>query len=125
MKTCMLLRSVLPWKRGRATASPRSPHAGMQTHHAMSRLLVRLAGLVATLVTLVLPSGYFTLYYQSQKAILQTEAEINARLVSQIVQANPEMWEFEQLRLETLLARRPGDRHPESRSVVNLQGRLI
>src|SRR5262249_40139848 len=121
----MLLRSLPSCKRGGATTSPGSSHADKQTHQTMERLLVRLAGVVAILVIVVLPSGYFTVNYKSQKAILRTEAEINARLVSQLVQTNPELWEFEQHRLEALLARRPGDRHPESRSVVNLQGRLV
>ena len=121
----VMLRSVLHRRRSRATAASLFPHASEQTHKPMEQLIVSLAGTVAALVTLILPSGYFTVHYQSQKAILQTEAEINARLVSQLVQANPELCEFEQLRLETLLARRPGDRYAESRSVLNLQGRLI
>src|SRR5262245_57654154 len=86
---------------------------------SMDRVIISIAMIVATVVTLVLPTGYFAISYNSQQGVLWTEVEINARLVSQLVQINPELWEFEQHRLEALLARRPGDRHPESRAVFN------
>ena len=92
---------------------------------SMDRVIIGIAMMVATVVTLVLPTGYFAISYNSQQAVLQTEVEINARLVSQLIQTNPELWEFEQHRLESLLARRPGNRHPESREVLNAQGKLI
>lgn len=91
----------------------------------MQRFIVIMAGVTALLVALALPSIYYVVQYRSQQASLQTEVEINARLVSQLIQGNPEFWEFEQVRLESLLSRRPYDRHPESRAVSNLQGKLI
>ena len=41
------------------------------------------AGIVAVVIAVVLPLGYFTLVYQNQAAALNAEAEINARLASQ------------------------------------------
>lgn len=63
--------------------------------------------------------------YQSTSSILDTEADINARLVSQLVNVNPELWKAETLRLEELLRRRPGDKAPESRAVLDLQHRVF
>ena len=73
----------------------------------MDRLLTLLAALVAGCVLLLLPGIAAFTGYQSTSSILDTEAEINARLVSQLVNVNPELWKVETLRLEELLRRRP------------------
>ncbi len=84
-----------------------------------------IAALVAGCVMLLLPGLAAYAGYRSTSSILSTEAEINARLVSQLVNVNPELWQVETLRLEELLRRRPGDRTAESRSVLDLQDRVI
>ncbi len=91
----------------------------------MDRLLTLFAALVAGCVLLLLPGIAAFTGYQSTSSILDTEAEINARLVSQVVNVNPELWKAETLRLEELLRRRPGDKTPESRAVLDLQHRVI
>ena len=92
---------------------------------SMDRLLTLIAALVAACVMLLLPGVAAYVGYQSMSGMLDTEAEINARLVSQLVNVNPELWKVETLRLEDLLRRRPGDRAAESRAVLDLQGRVI
>jgi len=91
----------------------------------MERLLVLIAGFVALSVMLLLPATAAYSGYQSTVNILRTEAEINARLTSQLVNANPELWKVETLRLEELLRRRPLDRTPEVRSVLDAAGALV
>lgn len=91
----------------------------------MERLLTRIALAVALCVTLLLPGVTFYVGYYSQRSILVTEAEINARLVSRLINENPELWRMVVLRLEELLKRRPRDGTPEARRVFDDQGLLV
>ena len=91
----------------------------------MKRLLTLIASLVASCFALLLPGVVAYAGYQSTISILTTETEINARLVSHLINANPELWKAETLRLEDLLRRRPGNRTPETRSVVDLAGTVV
>ena len=91
----------------------------------MERTLGWIATIVALAVALLLPGVYFVVAYQSQDAILKTEAEINSRLVTLVINSNPELWEFEKVRLEALLARRPSDGQNEARSIKNLPRQVL
>jgi len=91
----------------------------------MNGKVTAIAAIVACAVALLLPGIYFTIAYQSQRAILDTEAQINAHLVTQIVNANPELWDVQKQRLENLLAMRPRDGHPELRTIYDLKGRMV
>jgi two-component system, sensor histidine kinase and response regulator len=91
----------------------------------MDSKVTAIAAIVACAVALLLPGIYFTIAYQSQRAILDTEAQINAHLVTQIVNANPELWDVQKQRLEHLLAMRPRDGHPELRTIYDLNGRMV
>ena len=91
----------------------------------MERLLTGIALAVAAAVALLLPGIAAYVGYVSLHSILATEAEINGRLLTQLVSSNPELWRTQTPRLEELLRRRPGDRSPERRAVAELQGQLI
>lgn len=91
----------------------------------MARLLTLIAALVAGFVILLIPAIAAYAGYESTASILRTETEINARLVSQLVNLNPELWKVETLRLEELLRRRPGDKTAESRAVLDLRDQVI
>jgi signal transduction histidine kinase/CheY-like chemotaxis protein/HPt (histidine-containing phosphotransfer) domain-containing protein len=62
---------------------------------------------------------------QNLHATLVAEADINARLVTAIVNANPERWKFQSSRLTTLLDNRPSDGTPQTRRVYDKDGTLI
>jgi PAS domain S-box-containing protein len=72
-----------------------------------------------------MPLAYFTLSYSYQDAALRTEAEINARLVTKLINENPDLWRYEELRLLDLMHRRPGSGNPEIRRIVDLDGTVI
>ena len=83
------------------------------------------AGLIAVVIAIILPLGYFTLERQNQAAALDAEAEINARLATQVINANPEMWRFQQLKLGEFLSRRPRHGQPEIRRIFDDREGLI
>lgn len=71
------------------------------------------------------PVMLFFTTYGNLKSVLYTEAEINARLVSKLIMSNPEMWQFETVRLNELLSRRPSNASPEIRRIFDINNELI
>lgn len=84
-----------------------------------------MTAIMAGLICLGLPLGYFGLSYSFLDSALQTEAEINARIVTGLINDNPAMWRFEELRLVELLKRRPGAWTPEARRIRVLDGTVV
>jgi diguanylate cyclase (GGDEF)-like protein len=91
----------------------------------MKNFLTLIACTAAGSIALLLPGVAAYSEFKSLHSILYTETEINSRLVSHIVNSNPVLWTAETLRLEELLRRRPGDGTPESRTVMDLDGRIV
>ncbi len=84
-----------------------------------------LAGIFAGLIALTIPLLYFVLSYQYQVASMQAEAEFSASTITRTINANPELWQFEEHRLQDLLAQQSVSDSPEWRRIVNTQGALI
>jgi PAS domain S-box-containing protein len=98
----------------------------MQTADKRLTLIMSwMAGIAAVVIALGMPLVYFGLSYQHESAALATEAEINARIVTQLINANPEMWRFEELRLVELMSRRPGKGTKETRRILDIRNILI
>ncbi len=94
-------------------------------HSGISRIITIIAVLLALLVALLIPSGYFGLNYQIIKGKLETEAEVNSRLIAHLITDNPELWRYENARLDELLSRRPANGNPEIRRITDMQGAVI
>jgi two-component system, cell cycle sensor histidine kinase and response regulator CckA len=98
----------------------------MQTANRKLTLIMGwMAGIAAVVIALGMPFVYFGLSYQHDTADLETEAEINARIVTQLINANPEMWRFEELRLVELMSRRPDKGTKETRRILDTRDILI
>ena len=91
----------------------------------MERILTIIALLVSAAIALVFPAAYFALGRAALGATLEAEAEINARIVTQHVHSNPEIWQFQYERVSIPLRRRPEDGTPEIRRVFHLDGTLV
>ena len=63
---------------------------------------------------------YFFIGYLNLVTTLRTEAETNALFASQIINANPDYWRFEHIRLQDFLSRRLVKTHHEIRRIVDL-----
>ena len=64
------------------------------------------AGILSAVLTVVPAAIYFVMAFSHMTGVIETEGEINARVVGALVVENPKMWEFEELRLTELLERR-------------------
>ncbi|WP_426173556.1 putative bifunctional diguanylate cyclase/phosphodiesterase [Massilia sp. TWR1-2-2] len=89
--------------------------------------LSTLALLVSVLIGVLPPLALFALQYRYQSGEIAAAAHINARLATEMINRNPELWQFEQLRLEDLLGNRPAGAHRvnEIREIVALSGTMI
>ncbi len=90
-----------------------------------SRLLGLLIKSVAGVLAIALPAGYFGVRYVALGSSLQTKAEVKAEVINQAIGASPEMWRFEEHRLQELLARLPVQLEDEHAKIVTHQGVLV
>jgi len=84
-----------------------------------------IAAAFAIVIALIPPGALFWVEYSAIHAALRAEAQINARLSSQVVDQNPEHWELEVTHFEALLAKRPPDHTPESRVIRDAGGGVV
>ena len=91
----------------------------------MEKTISRMAALVAAVIVLAFAAISFTVGYQYLRGTLETEAEINGRIATGFVNADPVHWRFQFNRLDELLTRRPVDRAAEVRRIVELDGTVI
>jgi len=89
------------------------------------RLVEGFGGMLLVILALALPALFFAIGWQSQHEHLRTESEIYAHHVSSLVNRNPEMWKYETIRLEGLLAKHPEDLYLESLRVLDLEGNVV
>jgi PAS domain S-box-containing protein len=93
------------------------------------RALTRWVTLAAAALSIALFAGppAATFFFSRERIAggLEAETEITSHLVTQIVSANPDLWEFEQARLGEYLARRPRAGDPEVRRVLDANGRVV
>jgi PAS domain S-box-containing protein len=97
----------------------------MPFERAMTRWVTVAAATLSLGLFLGPPSA---VYFFSRERIaggLEAEAEITSRLVTQIVSANPDLWEFEQVRLGEYLSSRPRAGDAEVRRVLDAAGRVV
>lgn len=91
------------------------------------QLFVKWTGVILALIAAIAPPlVYFWLNTSSQRAAIHTEAEINARLFTALINKNPDFWQYEQLRFSELLNKRPsiGNRL-EYRELFDINGKMI
>jgi two-component system, cell cycle sensor histidine kinase and response regulator CckA len=88
-------------------------------------IATRFTVLFSVVAALILPVGYFIISYEYLKGIMETEAEINSRLVSKVISTNPELWRYETIRIEELLARRPRSGAAETRRIFDEKNMLV
>lgn len=71
----------------------------------LSNLITSMAVAVALLLVLVPPAAYFLIQYDNLRHQAATHAAVGAELVSRHIYGNPQLWRYEEPRLEELLLR--------------------
>ncbi len=91
----------------------------------MSRLFTWIAFAVTLTCVIAVPLGFFYLSYQYIDGSLENEAKINARIITEIINSNPEMWEYEHIRLTEFLSRQTDRGQVEKRRILNAKGEIV
>jgi PAS domain S-box-containing protein len=97
----------------------------MDTTPKLTTLSTSLARLLAVLITVAIPTGYYLLGYENQRAVVATEAYMNSIFISQAIGESPEFWRYEEQRLAEILMRHSSREFAEQRSIIDLNGEVI
>jgi diguanylate cyclase (GGDEF)-like protein/PAS domain S-box-containing protein len=90
------------------------------------RALSYFALAISLIIFVAPPTLYMVSQYRYEKATILTEAEINARIVGELINKAPDLWAFQVDKLETLLARRSNfGNYNETRRIWGLDGKNI
>ena len=90
-----------------------------------SRNVEGLGAILLLIFLMAFPVFYFLNGWGLESEHLGTETEIYALQVSSVINRNPDMWKFETIRLEGLLAKRPGDPHVETLRILDGEGNVV
>ncbi len=97
----------------------------MTANDRVSALVSVAAGVLAAAAVILPPSIYLLLSYERVAGSLEAEAEINSRSVAGIIGTNPDLWEYEHIRLSEYLSRRPQKGDAEQRRVIDQRGAVV
>jgi hypothetical protein len=97
----------------------------MDDRQRITSITTWIAGVAAVAVTLLLPLGYYAVSYQHLVGSLEAETEVSSHIITELINANPELWQYEQRRMEGVLGRRMRDNHTETRRILDRQNRLV
>ena len=84
-----------------------------------------LSAILSLIIAVAFPAIYFFIGYIKLDSVLAMETEINAHVLTSIINKNPLWWHYETYTMEEFLARRPADRTKEKRSIINKEGILL
>lgn len=92
----------------------------------VTRTISRVAIIIAAIVAVCLPAGYFALSYQYQIGAMRSEARFTSTLATRYIALNPEIWRYQVLRLNDLLGRDLAQSTlPEQRRIFDAANRII
>lgn len=94
-------------------------------NRSIERFTLRVALGISLLITVVVPVGYLLISYQYLRGVLDAQSMLSAEAVSGLVNSNPVMWRFEEVRLTELLERAASDGVAESRRVLDAKSEVI
>jgi signal transduction histidine kinase len=84
-----------------------------------------LSAILSLIIAVSLPVIYFSIGYIKINSVLAMETEINAYVLTSMINKNPLWWHYETITMEDFLARRPTDKTEERRAILNKEGVLL
>jgi signal transduction histidine kinase len=97
----------------------------MARKHGTTQMITFLAGAVIGLVMMIFPLGYFSVSHQHMIGTLEAEARIAANSVTQLISANPLMWEQQESTLKELLILSGLKQGEEMLRLLNTRGEVV
>jgi signal transduction histidine kinase len=93
--------------------------------HSLQHLSNRLAWAVSLAIALLAPTAFYLTSYQYMRGVMEAQTELRSRDISRVINANPVMWRFEEVRLSELLERRSTDDIAEMIRISDSDGVLV
>jgi signal transduction histidine kinase len=87
--------------------------------------ITRIAGVIAVVIAASMPTLYFVTSYRQEAAVLSAEAEINARIATEVVNSSPVMWRFQREQLDEFLRLHRWSGALETRRIIDNDGKTI
>lgn len=84
-----------------------------------------LALVLALIIVGGIPLGYFLVKYYNLNEVLKARAEARAIFATQIISNNPDLWQFESIRLEHFLSQETDSGEPEEQRIIDLKGQIV
>ena len=84
-----------------------------------------LAAVTALAISLGAPAGYLYFGYQQADGSLSAESFLMAQQITQLINSNPDYWQFETIRIEEMIGRHHHDTGGDDHRVVSNSGKLI
>ena len=84
-----------------------------------------LAAVAALAISLGAPAGYLYFGYQQATGSLSAESFLMAQQITQLINSNPDYWQFETIRIEEMIGRHHHDSGGDDHRVVSNSGKLI
>lgn len=104
---------------------PAPPRPVALEHASTSGLLGRLITSLALLLAIGLPTAWFAVRYSALGSSLQTKADVKAEVISQAIGNSPDVWRYEEHRLQELLVRLPIELADEQARILTESGELV
>jgi signal transduction histidine kinase/ActR/RegA family two-component response regulator len=92
---------------------------------AQDRGILALSGVLLGALALVAPLGYLLLTVRYEAGAMETEAAAVSQALSGLATANPDLWRYESVRLEEILARRMAPGAPRRHRVLDRDGAVV
>ncbi len=89
------------------------------------RIIGWLTGGIVVVVSVAMPAVFFAIGWEAHHIALGTEATFYGRAVTAIINGNPTMWQYEETRLQGLLAGHAAGQPLEARRVLDQEGTVI
>ena len=84
-----------------------------------------LATVTALIISLGVPAGYLYVGYQQAVGALSAESYLMAQQITQLINRNPDYWQFETIRIEEIIGRHRDDTGASDHRVVRNSGEVI
>jgi len=97
----------------------------MRSANTITRTTTKIAVVLAGIVALCFPIGYYAISYEYLQGSLETEAELLAAAISQLISKNPDLWSYEQYRLKELLSRRATAGYAMTQRILDMHNKVI
>ena len=97
----------------------------VNAYSSLTKIVTLFASVIAVIVLIAIPLGYGLIAYRYEAEALQSKANLVADKISEIIYANPDLWNFQELRLIGALLQHSGHKDTHDAKIIDMKGSTI